>query len=37
MVWGRGYLIKALIQHGKLEGKAALILEDCEGATEAAK
>jgi hypothetical protein len=37
MVWGRGYLIKALIQHGKLDQKAVLILEDCDGATEAAK
>jgi hypothetical protein len=38
MVWGRGYLIKALIQHGKLDEKAVLTLEDCEGAaTSAAK
>jgi hypothetical protein len=37
MVWGRGYLIKALIQHGKLDEKAVMTLEDCEGAAAAAK
>jgi hypothetical protein len=37
MVWGRGYLIKARIQHSKLDEKAVLTLEDCEGAAAAAK
>jgi hypothetical protein len=37
MVWGRGYLIHALIQHGKLDEKAVLTLEDCEGAPAGAK
>ncbi len=32
MVWGRVYLIHALIGHGTIDQKPVLLLQDCEGA-----
>lgn len=37
MVWGRGYLVKALLGHARLDGKAVMTIEDCAGTGASAK